>query len=148
MTPTPTCHAEPRHCHAEPLYCHAGPLYCHAGPDPASMVRGHWIADRVRNDTHIIACGEDSRYQFKRAANQFRVVLKRPDVQQPESGGVNGGVNDLFDVISKNPGLRAPALAKLMGLTPKKVEHWIRQLRQDQRIGFIGSPKTGGYRCL
>ena len=51
MTPTPTCHAGPRHCHAEPLYCHAGPLYCHAGPDPASMVRGHWIADQVRNDS-------------------------------------------------------------------------------------------------
>ena len=94
----------------------------------------------------------------ERAANQFRVTLKRPDVQQPESGGVNegargvnegaGGVNDLIDVISKNPGLRAPAIAKLMGLTPKKVEHWIRQLRQDHRIEFIGSPKTGGYHCI
>jgi predicted HTH transcriptional regulator len=89
----------------------------------------------------------------ERDANQFRVILKRPEAQTEGvnggvNRGVNGGVNDLLDVIRKNPGLRAPALAKRMGLTPKNIEHRIRQLREDQKIEFIGSPKTGGYHSL
>lgn len=111
-----------------------------------------------------------------RQGNQFRVILKRPAVQiggvnetiggvntenegvnqvnwgvNSEAGGVNEtiwGVNDLIDVIRRNPGLRAPALASLMGLTPKKVEHWIKQLRTAGRLEFVGSPKTGGYHCI
>ncbi len=85
----------------------------------------------------------------ERAANQFRVVLKRPDVQQPVSGGVNGvvngGVNALAEHIRRHPGLRTPALAALMKTAPKNVERWLKQLRQADKIVFVGSPKTGGY---
>lgn len=81
----------------------------------------------------------------ERAANQFRVVLKRPDVQQPESGGVNEGVNALAEHIRRHPGLRTPALAALMKTAPKNVERWLKQLRQADKIVFVGSPKTGGY---
>ena len=85
----------------------------------------------------------------ERAANQFRVVLKRPDVQQPESGGVNGGVNEVVNALAehirRHPGLRTPALAALMKTAPKNVERWLKQLRQADKIVFVGSPKTGGY---
>ena len=81
----------------------------------------------------------------ERNVNQFQVILKRPEVQ---AGGVNGGVNDLLDVIRKHPGMRAPALAKHMGLTPKNIEHRLKQLREDKKIEFTGSTKTGGYYAL
>ena len=91
-----------------------------------------------------------------RQGNQFRVTLKRAEAHV---GGVNGGVNggvktttmeigDLINAIQQNPGLRAPALAKLLGVTPKKVEHWIKQLRDGGKVEFVGTAKTGGYRCL
>lgn len=62
--------------------------------------------------------------------------------------GVNEGVKALLALIQENPGLRAPALASLMTTSPKNVERWVKQLRKDQRITFVGAPKTGGYHCL
>lgn len=96
-----------------------------------------------------------------RAGNQFRVTLKRAEphaggVSRGVSGGVSGGVNggvkpapistpNLMQDIQQNPGLRTPALANLLDVTPKKVAHWISQLRDDGQIEFVGTPKTGGY---
>lgn len=83
-----------------------------------------------------------------RQGNQFRVALKRTE---EHVGGVNTatiGISDLVNAIEQNPGLRAPALGKLFGVTPKRVEHWIKQLRDGGKIEFVGTPKTGGYRCV
>jgi ATP-dependent DNA helicase RecG len=79
-----------------------------------------------------------------RQGKQFRINLKRT----APMWGVNGGVNDLLEMIRKNPGLRAPALAQLMALTPKNIEHRLKKLREDKKIEFTGPPKTGGYHAL
>ena len=60
-------------------------------------------------------------------------------------GGVNGGVNDLYEVIRENPGKRTVELSKLMNTPRKTIEKWIRKLRDQNKIQFVGSPKTGGY---
>jgi len=65
---------------------------------------------------------------------------------QPISEGVNEGVNDLFDLITKQPHRKTPFFAEELGTSVKNIERWIKKLKEDGKIEFIGSPKTGGYR--
>lgn len=84
--------------------------------------------------------------------NQFHVILKRPAVQlggvNQANEGVSEGVNALLERIKQTPSLRTTALASLLSTSPKNVERWIKQLRTDGCIEFVGSPKTGGYHCV
>jgi ATP-dependent DNA helicase RecG len=59
--------------------------------------------------------------------------------------GVNEGVNALLTLIDKKPGLRAPELAHQLKAPAKTVERWLKQLRLENRIKFVGPSKTGGY---
>ena len=59
--------------------------------------------------------------------------------------GVNEGVNSLIRLISEQPGLRAPAIAKQLGTSPKNIERWLKQLKDQDKIEFKGASKTGGY---
>ncbi len=36
-------------------------------------------------------------------------------------------------------------LAEKMRTSPKNIERWIKQLKNEGKIEFRGSPKTGGY---
>ena len=62
-----------------------------------------------------------------------------------DGGGVNGGVNSLAELVKKNPGLRANALAKLAKWSLRTVERHLRDLATAGKIEFRGVPKTGGY---
>ena len=59
--------------------------------------------------------------------------------------GVNEGANDLLALITDQPNLRAPALAKLLDTSPKNIERWLKQLKDQGKIEFKGATKTGGY---
>ena len=61
------------------------------------------------------------------------------------SEGVSEGANALIRLISEQPGLRAPAIANLLGTSPKNIERWLKQLKDQAKIEFKGAPKTGGY---
>jgi len=40
---------------------------------------------------------------------------------------------------------KTPFFAKELNTSVKNIERWIKKLRDDAKIEFIGSPKTGGY---
>lgn len=61
------------------------------------------------------------------------------------SGGVNGGVNSLLEVIEKNPGLRANAIAQMVHIGLRTVERHLGTLVGNGKVEFRGAPKTGGY---
>ena len=96
---------------------------------------------------------------FREIGRQFIVTFKRKSVSEAVgvSGGVSGGVNEgvsegvsegvnlLIELIQKNPGNRVPQLAKTLGIPAKTIERWIKQLKEDGKIEFRGSPKNGGY---
>jgi ATP-dependent DNA helicase RecG len=60
-------------------------------------------------------------------------------------GGINGGINSLWKLIKTDPGQRSPHYAKKLTLTVKKIEHWLQELKQNGRIRYEGSKKSGGY---
>ncbi len=65
-------------------------------------------------------------------------------------GGVNGGVKldeepDACRVIMENPGIKSHRLAEVLGVSQRKMERLLRQLKKNDAIEFRGAPKTGGY---
>ncbi len=58
---------------------------------------------------------------------------------------VNGGVNLLFDCIKNNPWKRVIYFEKELNLTRRTIERWLNKLKEDGKIEFRGSSKTGGY---
>jgi ATP-dependent DNA helicase RecG len=66
-------------------------------------------------------------------------------VNEGVSAGVNEGVSGLLNLVSRQPGLRVPALADALATSPKNIERWLQQLKDSNKIEFRGAPKTGGY---
>jgi len=61
------------------------------------------------------------------------------------NGGVNEGVNLLHAFICDHPGKRTSEISKVLNVPQKTIERWIHKLKAEQKITFVGSPKTGGY---
>jgi ATP-dependent DNA helicase RecG len=59
-------------------------------------------------------------------------------------GGVSGGV-DLLDYIQKNPGERTSQMIREIGMAKRTIERQLKRLRDERKIEFRGSAKTGGY---
>ena len=57
----------------------------------------------------------------------------------------NEGVKSLYELIENNPNRKTPFFAKKLNTSVKNIERWIKQLRDKDKIEFIGAPKTGGY---
>lgn len=89
------------------------------------------------------------RVDFEKTSTGFKVVFFRHEKDTLPiggvSGGVSGGVNSLFKYIKDNPGKRLPLLSQALAKPEKTVEKWLQKLREQHKIEFRGSPKTGGY---
>ncbi|MFH1949961.1 MAG: ATP-binding protein [Pseudomonadota bacterium] len=65
--------------------------------------------------------------------------------ENPLNEGVNEGVKSLYELIKNNPNNRSTYFAKELHTSVKNVERWLKQLKDEDKIAFNGSPKTGGY---
>jgi len=61
------------------------------------------------------------------------------------SEGISEGVNRLLEFIRSYPGLRTPQISESLEVPAKTLERWIKRLREQGKIEFRGSTKTGGY---
>jgi ATP-dependent DNA helicase RecG len=66
-------------------------------------------------------------------------------VSEGVNESVNKGVNRLYDYIKQNPGQRTRVISEVMGIPLKTIERWIKKLKDNNKIKFIGSSRTGGY---
>jgi ATP-dependent DNA helicase RecG len=66
-------------------------------------------------------------------------------IDEGVSEGVNEGVVRLLSFIQNNPGIRTPQISSAMGVPIKTLERWLKRLREEGKVEFRGSPKTGGY---
>ena len=81
---------------------------------------------------------------FEEFVHGFRVTLFKEKI----NGGVNGGVNELLSFIENNPDLRAKEISQTLGTPLRTIERQIKKLKDDGKIKFSGSPKTGGYSII
>lgn len=80
-----------------------------------------------------------------------QTVLTLTLIQQDErvSEGVNGGANELYEFIKQNQPIRTNAMAQYFPqVTQRTIERWLKALKETGRIEYVGSSKTGGYRCI
>lgn len=75
----------------------------------------------------------------------FAYEFNNEGVSEGVHEGVSEGVHNLFNLIYKEPGLRTPALAEKLNTSPKNIERWLKQLKDEGKIEFRGIPKSGGY---
>ena len=76
--------------------------------------------------------------------NSFEFVLFKKKLNE----GVNEGVKILYKLINNYPGNRTPFYAEKMKTSIKNIERWINVLKNDNKIIFKGTAKTGGYYVL
>jgi len=84
----------------------------------------------------------------QKATSPKKVLEKVPRKGVQKNEGVNEGVNLLLQHIKKNPGKRVPHFEKALKTSPKTIERWLKKLKNEGRIEFQGSPKTGGYKVV
>jgi ATP-dependent DNA helicase RecG len=59
--------------------------------------------------------------------------------------GINVGVNDVLDIIQKQQPINAKDITKYFNVAQRTIERYIKELKKQDKIEFIGSSKTGGY---
>jgi len=103
---------------------------------------------RVRQTMLAAGAGEP---RFEVIGNFFKVTLfplgggVNEGVNKGVNEGVNKGVASLLAAIGNTPGQRAPFYAIGLDTSPKNVERWLKQLKNNGQIEFRGAPRTGGY---
>ena len=51
----------------------------------------------------------------------------------------------MYDYIKKNPGQKAGSIADILNIPMRTAQRRIKKLKDNDKIKFIGSSKTGGY---
>ena len=73
----------------------------------------------------------------------FKIEVKT--IEQDINGGINGGINMLFEIISKNSGLSAVEISNKSNIPLRTVQRQVKELKDKNLIEYKGSKKTGGY---
>ena len=104
-----------------------------------------WGSGIKRIHDECVAAGV--KVEFKRLKTGFVVVFYRPKWEEGEgvNEGVFEGVNSLIEHIRSNPGQRVPHFEKALKVPRKTLERWLKKLKEEDKIEFKGSPKSGGY---
>lgn len=58
------------------------------------------------------------------------------------------GINRLLSFIRTSPSLRVSQISKALDIPQKTLERWIKQLKDENKVEYRGSKKTGGYHAL
>ena len=86
-------------------------------------------------------------------AGAFVITFFKEKIKEGINGGIkegiNGGIKEglklLLHTIKENPSKRTNELAKSLKISERTIEKWIKKLKQQEKIVFKGSKKTGGY---
>ena len=99
---------------------------------------------RVRAE---IASYPTMKLEYEEMGNGYLVTISydKQKVSSDKNGAVNGAVNELLEFIKANPDLRANEICEKMKIPLRTAQRWIKQLKDEDKIVFKGSPKTGGY---
>jgi len=90
---------------------------------------------------------------FEEFVHGFKVVLFKEKLQIESVGinvgidvGIDVGINELFQFIQTNQPIRVTQIKQSFNsVTTRTIERWIKQLKIEDKIEYIGSKRTGGY---
>jgi ATP-dependent DNA helicase RecG len=94
------------------------------------------------------------RVEFETLKSGFLVLFHRDlEITEAEAvlkdgginGGINGGITSLLTFVESSPGKRTVDIATSLNISLRTTERWIKKLREEGKIEFRGSKKTGGY---
>ncbi len=95
--------------------------------------------------------------ELKEITGAFVVKFTRRPASEREGGGISGGISGgtdgaitegidrLADYIRNTPGKNVTEITAAMDIPQRTIERWLKKLREQGRIVFIGPKKTGGY---
>lgn len=79
----------------------------------------------------------------------FVVKFIRKPASEGINGGANGGIKEgidhLVDYIRNTPGRNVTEITAALNIPQRTIERWINKLREEGKITFTGTRKTGGY---
>jgi ATP-dependent DNA helicase RecG len=99
-------------------------------------------------DNYQISIENEEKFIFSITYRDVEGVNLESEGVNLKSEGVNlesEGVNLLFELIRLNSGQRIPFFTSKLNVPPKTIERWIKKLRDEHKIIYTGSSKTGGY---
>lgn len=80
--------------------------------------------------------------KFKELQKGFQVTLYKQVIDKKK----DVGVNEIYDFIMEHQPIKTTSIAKsFTTVTKRTIERWIKQLKNEGKIEFIGVAKTGGY---
>ena len=82
-------------------------------------------------------------YEYEWTA--VRITFYKNDFKEKINEGINEGIKLLYIYIQNNPFHRISQISKQLNIPSKTLERWIKQLKDENRIEYKGSKKTGGY---
>lgn len=85
------------------------------------------------------------RKGFQEAIAKIPSVPSKAGQRGGVSGGVNEGIENVLEFIRRTPGLRTPQISKTIQVPVKTLEKWLNQLKENNKIEFRGSDRSGGY---
>ncbi len=95
--------------------------------------------------------------ELKEMTGAFVVKFSRRPASEGISGGTNGGISGatdggimegierVADYIRNTPGRKVTEITTALNIPQRTVERWIKKLREQGKIVFVGPRKTGGY---
>jgi ATP-dependent DNA helicase RecG len=95
--------------------------------------------------------------ELKEVTGAFVVKFTRRPASEGKGGGISGGVNGgtdggitegidhLADYIRNTPGRNVTEITAALNIPQRTVERWLKKLREQGKVVFIGSRKAGGY---
>ena len=84
--------------------------------------------------------------EYKYTFHSVQVVFSKKNSSIViENEGINEGINSLYKYIQKFPNKRVIQIEKDLDIPSKTLERWIKELKQNDKIEYKGSKKTGGY---
>ena len=72
--------------------------------------------------------------------------VKKDIKDKKTNGGVNGGVK-ILEQIKQNELINAHTISKNLNIPQRTAERYLKELKEQNKIEFKGSFKTGGY-CI
>jgi len=80
--------------------------------------------------------------KFEEFVHGFRVTIYK----EKSDVGVNVGVNEIYEFIKLHQPTKANVISEnYPDITQRTIERYIKQLKEDDKIEFRGSSRTGGY---